>query len=443
MTPPQRNYPKPLAQRVAAELLKLPPGQLKKLRYEWELWALPHQVAPEGDWDTWLNRGGRGSGKTKGAAEYIRDAVERRGVKRINLVGRTAAAVRDDMVRGEAGLLAAFPPDRRPDYIASQSVVRFRDGAEALMLTAEEPKAIQGKNAEITWLDEFSTYGDKTEEVWTQTVLATRVGEPKKLITTNSMPENAFLEKLLAERVERRIAVTQSTSFDNFANLPPAYQRQVEEMMRTAHGRAWVLGETFQSEGALWKREWFRYLPEAPAGGRVVVAVDPAGSVHGDETGIIVAKRVGERGFVLEDLSGHHDAEKWPAMVVEAARRHKAACIVIERNRGLDFLRALIRPLDRTIPLKEVNVTRQKDDRAYPIADLYAAGRIFHCGQLKRLEDQMCSWEPKLQDTQRARRKATSPDRIDALVHAIHELGFHLGVARIANVSTELPTSTY
>jgi phage terminase large subunit-like protein len=439
------DYPKPLAQRQRAELAKLPPRTLERLRYEWELWSLPHQVAPEWDWDTWLNIGGRGSGKTTGASQYVR-AAEQRGVRRINLIGRTAASVRDDMVKGEAGILAAYPPDERPEYIASQSLVRFRSGAEALMLTAEEPKAVQGKNAELTWLDEFSTYGDKTEEVWTQTVLATRVatvGEPRKIITTNSLPENPFLERLIAEASDRLIAVTRSTSFDNFANLPPAYQRQVREMMATALGRAWVLGEKFQPEGALWRREWIQHLPAAPSGGRTVVAVDPAGTVHGDETGIIVAKRLGDKGYVLEDLSGRHDAEKWPDIVVDAARRHRAACIVIERNRGLDFLRALIRTRDRTVVLKEVNVTRQKDDRAYPIADLYAAGRIFHCPQHVRLEEQMCNWDPRSQETMRARRKATSPDRIDALVHAIAELGFHIGVARglAPTARPTLPTS--
>lgn len=427
------QFPRPLAQRTASELLTYPPEVLQRLRYEWELWQLPHQIDPDGEWDTWLNRGGRGSGKTTGAAQYIRKRVKK-GVKRINLIGRTIANVRDDMVNGEAGILGVFPPDERPEYISSQSLVRFKTGAIALMLTAEEPKAIQGKNAEVTWCDEFSTYGAAAPEVWNQVCLATRVGDPRKLITTNSLPDCPFLDTLLAEAEERNIVVTQSTSFDNFANLPPAYQRQIRELMKTAYGRAWVLGESFRPEGALWKEGWFRYLPEAPAGGRTVVAVDPSGTEEGDETGIIVARRVGGFGYILEDLSGHHDAEVWPAMVVKAARRHGASCIVIERNRGLDFLRALIRPHDRKIPLKELNVTNRKDDRAHPIAALYELGKIFHCGRMPALEKQMTNWDPRSQQTQRARRKATSPDRIDAAVHAIAELRFDIGVARYQSI---------
>lgn len=442
------DFPRPLAQRQADKLLGYPPEVLAALRYEWALWQLPHQVAPEWDFDTWLNIGGRGSGKTTGATQELRKDICERGVRRLNFIGRTSASVRDDMVNGEAGIIAAFPPHQRPEYISSQSLVRFHTGAVALMLTAEEPKAIQGKNAERTWCDEFSTYGEKTEEVWDQVCLSTRVGDPRKYITTNSLPENPYLDKLMAEATERKIAVTRSTSFDNFANLPAGYQRQVREMMKTAWGRAWVLGEKFQADGALWKASWFRYLPECPAAPpgalvRTVVAVDPAGTTGGDETGIIVARRIGNNGYVLADLSGHHDSEKWPAIVVKAARDWRAHKIVIERNRGLDFLRALIRPLDRSIPLDEINVTNRKDDRAYPVANLYELGRIFHCPMHPVLERQMTNWDPKSQDAQRARRKATSPDRIDALVHAVGALGFHLaGVAR-GLAPVDLPPATF
>lgn len=343
------------------------------------------------------------------------------------------------MVRGETGILAAFPPHQRPEYISSQSLVRFHTGAEALMLPAETPQAIQGKNAEISWLDEFSTFDSRAEEVWQQVTLATRVGSPRKLVTTNALPDNKFLRRLIDEAPERNIAITRSSSFDNFSNLPNAYQLQIREMAKTAYGRSWVNGEFFAPEGALWKAEWFRYAPTIPQGGRTVVAVDPSGTVAGDETGIIVARRVGQEGYVLADLSGKYDSEKWPRIVVDAAKKYKAALIVIERNRGLDFLKGLIRPLDRTIPLKEITVTRSKDDRAYPIAALYQLGKIWHHERFLYLEDQMCTWDPKSQQEQRQRRQATSPDRIDACVHALHELGFHLGLAPSAPTIPDEP----
>lgn len=418
-------------------MLKLPPERLAELRYVWELWALPHQLPPNWEkYSTWLNYGGRGAGKNVGATQEIRRLICEEGVMRLNFGGRTAASVRDDMVRGEAGIIAAFPPHQRPQYISSQSAVRFFTGAEALLLTAEEPESFQGKNAEVTWLDEFSTYGNKTAEVHEQVILSTRVGVlPRTIITTNRLPDNEYLETLIAEAEERRIFLTKCSSWDNFANLPDDYQRQIELMAKTAYGLAWVTGERYRPEGALWKEDWFKRVDVAPSGGTTIVAVDPAGTEHGDETGIVVARRVNDRGYILEDLSGHHAAEEWPRIAVRAAHRHGGR-IVIERNRGLDFLAALVRIHDRSVPIKEVHTDIRKDDRFFPIAALYelgfvtGQGKIFHVGGMPKLEKQMTTWDPSSQATQRVRRKATSPDRIDAAVLALTELRFHLGIAR-------------
>ncbi|MGL4442642.1 MAG: terminase large subunit domain-containing protein [Alsobacter sp.] len=429
------NFPRSLIQLSASEALKLPPEQLQALKYEWDLWKLPHQCPPEWQWDTWLQIGGRGTGKNWGVVQEIRKDVYR-GVRRFNFVGRNSAHIRDDMVNGETGIIAAFPPHQKPQYLSSHSLVRFHTGAEALMLSAETPENIQGKNAERTWCDEFSTYGEKTEATWDQVCLSTRVGDPRKYVTTNSLPDNDYLRKLLDEAETRRIAVTRATSYDNFSNLPPAYQQQILEMSKTAYGRAWITGDFYEPEGALWKSAWFKYLPEAPPGGRCIVAVDPAGTKDGDETGIVVAKRVGNFGYVLEDLSGRHDPEKWPKLLVDTARRYKAS-IVIERNRGLDYLRALIRPLDRQVAIKEINVAGKKQDRFLPIANYYELGKIFHCPKMPELEKQMCNWVPNLKGPRH------SPDRVDATVYALNELGFQFNVFKTAHVATPLPTSTF
>jgi phage terminase large subunit-like protein len=227
------QYPRPLAQIHADELAQLPPEELAKLRYEWDLWCLPHQQEPDWErYDTWLQVGGRGSGKNTGVCSWIRREVTDNGVRRINLIGRTSASVRDDMVCGEAGIIQAFPPHQRPVYISSQSLVRFHTGATALMLSAEEPESIQGKNAELAWCDEFSTYV-RPEEVWSQVVLSTRVGRPKKAITSNWMPPCPFLESMVDDAERRRVCVVEASSFDNFANLPAPVQHEIQEMMLT------------------------------------------------------------------------------------------------------------------------------------------------------------------------------------------------------------------
>lgn len=424
-----------LSASEALRLCKRNPGLAKQLKYEWDLWALDHQRDPGPEYPVSIHIGGRGSGKTFGQAQAVREAVCR-GVKRINFVGRTAKSVREVMVTGETGIIAVFPRHQKPEFISSQSLVRFHTGAEAFLHTSEEPMSIQGNNSEYTWIDEFSTFGRNAEAVWTQVNYANRVGSnPLIRITTNSMPECDFLKELITHASSNGVHVRRSDSRDNFSNLPKNQQAYILEQIKTPMGLAWVTGQFFVSPGALWKpgahpdqggTGSFKYLPDAPRGGTVCIGVDPSGGStdkNSDETGIIVAKRIGNNGYVIADLSGHHDAEVWPKMVADAVRKYGAQWIVIEKNRGLNYLRACIRPHHKTVELREETVTKQKDDRAYPIANLYALGKIFHCPAMTTLEKQMCSWDPKSQETQRARHQATSPDRIDAAVHALASLG--------------------
>lgn len=442
MTSTPTNYPKSLVHRTASELLTYPPHVLAALRYAWDLWALPHQVIPsDGRFGT-ICIGGRASGKTSAASQWIRDGVYK-GVRRMAFIGLTAQKIRDDMVRGEAGILGVFPPHQKPEYIASQARVVFHTGAEALLFTAQKPEKLQGANLERVWLDEASNI-QNLEEVWNQMVFACRVGTPEVCLTTNAFPENEFLKRLVEEAESRNLRVIKSSSYDNFANLPDTARAQIIEMAKTAYGRAMIYPEFWSPEGALWKKEWFKHLPQAPAGGRVVIGVDPAGTTHGDETGIVVAKRVGDFGYIIDDLSGHYSAEEWPRKVVEAHKKYKSSAVVIETNRGLNFLGALIRPLDRSIPLKEVHTAKSKDDRALPIAALYERGQIFHCPMLPKLEAQMVGWDPKSIAEQRRKRLATSPDRLDAAVYALSELRFDLGLApKFVPLDVRLPSNSF
>ena len=43
-----------------------------RLKYAWPLHARDSQLPPSGDWDTWLILAGRGFGKTRTGAEWVR-----------------------------------------------------------------------------------------------------------------------------------------------------------------------------------------------------------------------------------------------------------------------------------------------------------------------------------------------------------------------------------
>src|SRR5579883_2693556 len=86
------------------------------IKYTWRAWARDNQLAPEGDWSTWVVKAGRGWGKTRTGAEWVIEKAQQYPGCHIALVGRTVADVRKVMVNGISGILAVSPPWFQPKY---------------------------------------------------------------------------------------------------------------------------------------------------------------------------------------------------------------------------------------------------------------------------------------------------------------------------------------
>jgi phage terminase large subunit-like protein len=125
-----------------AFLDELSEGALLALPFLFEFWALPHQLPPEGDWKTWVILGGRGAGKTRAGAEWVRAEVEgarpldHGRSRRVALVGETIEQAVTVMVEGESGILACSPPDRRPLWDGTRKRLLWPNGAEARVYSA-------------------------------------------------------------------------------------------------------------------------------------------------------------------------------------------------------------------------------------------------------------------------------------------------------------------
>lgn len=432
-----------LAHEHASTLLRagFSTRQLAALAHDWEFWSRPEQRQPRTDWRIWLILAGRGWGKTRTGAETIREAVCDEGVMRIALVGATAADVRDVMVLGESGILNVFPPHQRPKYEPSKRRIVFHTGAIATLYSAQEPDRLRGPQHELAWCDEVAAW-THLDDTLSNLMMGLRLGRPRVIHTTTPRPLDilrTFVEESLADP---GIVVTRGRTIDNAGNLPQQFLSDIERAYgNTRLGRQELEGEILEPCGGLFQREWFVHIDpdQVPKLGRVVVSVDPAITTRNDETGIVVAGRAGDRGYVLADLSGVYTPEEWARKAVEAARHYGASSIVAEVNRGGDLVRSTIRQFDRTVSIKEVRANRGKDTRAEPIAALYEQRRIRHVGTFAKLEKQMVEWAPTSQEMARAQRQATSPDRLDALVWGITELGFHIGVARAPSYETSTP----
>ncbi len=403
---------------------------LASLPWLFEFWALPHQLPPEGDWKSWVIMGGRGAGKTRAGAEWVRAQVEGSTpleagrARRVALVAETFDQGRDVMVMGDSGILACSPPDRRPVWEAGRRRLVWPNGATATVFSAHEPEALRGPQFDAAWADELAKW-KRAEETWDMLQFALRLGShPQQVITTT--PRNVGVLKAILRNAST--VVTHAPTDANRAYLAESFLTEVEARYAgTRLGRQELEGVLLEDvEGALWTTGMLEgcRVEDTPRLDRIVVAVDPAvtGGAASDECGIVVAGVVAEgppqdwRAYVLQDATVRGGPTDWARAAIAAMQRHGAERLVAEVNQGGDLVESVIRQVDPLVPFRALRAGRGKGLRAEPVAALYEQGRVRHLRGLGALEDQMCRM------TVQGFQGRGSPDRVDALVWAIHEL---------------------
>ncbi len=405
--------PVPERNKVLAELTD---EEINELNYDWKFWARKEQLPPDTkDWFVWLIRSGRGYGKTRTGAETIIEWV-RQGFKRLALVGKTKADVRDTMVEvGESAILNISPPWFRPSYEPSKRRLVWPNGAIAMFYSGDEPDQLRGPQHEKAWVDELAKFM-YPQETWDNLEFGLRIGSNPQVIVTTT-PRPIPLIKTLVKDI-RTVDVRGST-FDNKANLSPSYiERMFKKFGGTRLGRQELEGEILEdTTGALWTTKIIEQTrkKEAPILKRIVVAIDPE-AVNNDEsseTGIVIAG-VGNdnHGYILADLSLRASPNTWASAAINGYYNYKADRIVAEVNNGGEMIETILKNIDANIPYQAVHASRGKLTRAEPVSALYEQGRIHHVGTFPELEDQMCTFVPG----------EKSPDRMDALVWAITAL---------------------
>lgn len=411
--------PKDEADAVIAELSN---QEAEALFYDWRGFnSRPDQIAPDGDWDIWLVLAGRGWGKTRTGAEWVREEVDAGRAKRIALIAETAADARDVMVEGESGILSLYPDDERPIYEPSKRRITWPNGATATLFNATEPDQLRGPQFDLAWCDELAKWR-YARETWDQLQFGLRLGDaPRQIVTTTPRPIEVI--KAIVAGGEGKVTVTRGRTLDNASNLAPAYLRKITARYEgTRLGRqeldAEILGDL---PGALWSLatiDTYRLQREPESLGRVLVAVDPAITAHedSDEHGIIVGGMSGQEGIVLHDGSLQGSPLDWARRAISLHDSYGADGIVVEVNQGGDMVKHTLRSVRQNINVIEVRASRGKHVRAEPVAALYEQGRIRHAGSFKQLEDQM------IQMTTHGYEGKGSPDRVDALVWLMTEL---------------------
>ena len=404
------------------------------LQWDSDFWLRPEQMQPTGDeWAIWLYMAGRGAGKTRAAAEWVREMAKSNDAQyRFALVARTASDVRDTLIEGDSGILNVTPPSERPEYQPSKRKLTWPNGHTALCFTADEPDQLRGPQFHYAWADEAAAWRQVPDAsgmtAWDNLRVATRLingKTPPRICVTTTPKRVALMRKLLKEAEDKgTVVVTRGKTTDNLGNLDAS---QVEALYGVYEGTRMALQELEgmmldDAEGALWSEEVINdhrtsaYDLTAPIR---VVGVDPTVAEQpGDECGIVVCGSTTDmplyrrQAWVLEDATVHGPPDVWAAQVVATARRWGAP-VVAETNQGGALVTNAIHQIDPNIKVYEVHSKHGKQLRAEPIALCYEQGRVHHLGFHAELETQMTQWIPG---------EGRSPDRIDALVHALTAL---------------------
>jgi phage terminase large subunit-like protein len=428
-------------------ILSLSDIELLALRYDWPMWARPDQLQPEWDWSSWGTCSARGTGKTRQYCEFICQEAYNGNASRIGLMAQNEDRVWDVLIEGESGILACSPPWFFPE-VADEKLI-WPNGAQAFVYTPEAPKAVFGPEHDLFFASEIHAWPKVSAETTMAYIkMGLRIGYARMIWDSNPQRRNPVLLSLIrrAEKNPRKHVLNRGSTMQNIMNLN---KRTVEEWYDeygdTDLGRMMLEGEMLlEAESALWKDEHIKRVHTFEPLARTVLGIDPAISLRKgtDATGMIVAGVSHDGiGYVLKDLSGNHAWEAWGKIAIAAYIEHKASCIVVERNRGGDACVANLRAASRehrdleviligethspehipgTVWVKETISRQDKEARAQPIAAAYQRGSVYHVNQnLEALEDEMCSWDGT----------GDSPNRIDALCFAIHEL-LKLGLDR-------------
>ena len=437
------------------ELLQaIEPAKLIEFAYDLMIWARDDQLPPvalaDGQpWRTWLILGGRGSGKTRAGAEWVRaralgvpQLTEHRA-HRIALVGRSIGEVRDVMIEGVSGLMSVHAPHERPIYEISRNQLTWPNGTIAQMFAADEYENLRGPQFDTAWCDELAKWR-VPERAWDNLQFTMRLGACPQVCITTTPRGTKFIKRLMKDP---QLIVTHSRTSDNARNLAPAFIADMHKRYAgTPMGRQELDGEVVEERMyGLWKRSWIeqnRIHPtstrqpnetllgatsadrglsgERPEMTRIVVAIDPpvTANAGSDSCGIVVAGiAIDGRAIILADrtIQGR-TPDTWARAAVQAYHDFEADRLVAEVNQGGDLVVAVIHQVDPNIPVQKVRATRGKWLRAEPVAQLYAEGRVAHYGTFPDLERQMCDFATD------GLSEGKSPDRLDALVWALTDL---------------------
>jgi phage terminase large subunit-like protein len=233
---------------------------------DWTTWARLNQL-PTRDgreiaaFRVWLVLGGRGAGKTRCGAEWVRAQAQglwplaAAPAQRIALIGPTIGQVRSVMVEGVSGLLSLHGAGERPQFEPSLRRLVWPNGTVAEMFSAEQPDSLRGPQFDAAWCDELAKWR-YPEATWDMLQFGLRLGEAPQVVVTTTPRPMPLLQRLVADETT---LLARTPSADNRGFLAPQFLRDIEARYGgTRLGRQELDAEIIDDDpDALFRRDFF------------------------------------------------------------------------------------------------------------------------------------------------------------------------------------------
>lgn len=425
-------------------LATLAEAELSALQYDWNFWARPAQRIPDTlpngkKWKTAVICCGRGWGKTRVAAEFVRRKITSGECRHMALVGPSANDVRKVMVEDVrtfgSGMMQVCPPEDLPEYSPTRRLLYWEKyDAACSLYSGEEPELLRGPAHDGAWVDEIMRM-KKQEAVWDMLQFGLRGATNAQVVVTTTPKPTDLMRQLV---VASNTIVIGGSTVDNDI-LPEDYLAKLyEDYGGSRLGQQELSGLILDDvEGALWSHHMIednRLRPnddgmyQLPTFGQIVIGVDPQtgksleGAKRKTMTGIVVVavskpiRGIPQHAYVLCDGSLNGTPEEWGKRVVQLYKKYNANLIVLEGNQGGKMAVHIIQSVDRSVKIRVVTAVTKKDERAAPVVAKYEQNRVHHAGIFDLLEAEMTTYTPGDEDRHK------SPDRLDALVWALRHL---------------------
>lgn len=270
------------------DIASLPADQLAFIsaEKEWLDTARDTQILPISGWNIIVSKSGRGAGKTRTGASWIRrEAGLYPGIV-LHVVAPSHADLVGTILQGQSGLLSITPPEliESVNLSAAIPVVKFKNGSLVRGFSAQSPERLRGPQCTKCWSDECAAWGANGPETLTQIDMSTRIAfrassgkfiQPQKFYTSTPKALQWFAD--LCKRADK--VITDSTHA-NKANLAQTFIDELEIYRGTNIYRQEVLGELIDvAESAIIKQSWLKLWPNSrplPWFEDIVVVMDTA-----------------------------------------------------------------------------------------------------------------------------------------------------------------------